>query len=192
MKSLILFASGKGSNARAVIRHFERTGTARVCMIVCNNPTAGVLDIAAEHNIPSRVIDRQTLNDAAFVAELQQLQPDLLVLAGFLWKMPDGLVAAFNNAIINIHPALLPRYGGKGMYGKHVHAAVLAAGDTESGITIHYVNEHYDEGNHILQAHCPVLPGDTPETLAGRVAALEHCYFPVTIEYLLANNKQQQ
>jgi len=190
MQSLILFASGRGSNAAAIIRYFQTTGQARVSLIVSNNPAAGVLDIARDHNIPFLILDRKTITEPLLAEQLKEYRPDLIVLAGFLWKVPDHLLYTFPGKIINIHPALLPAYGGKGMYGARVHEAVINAGEKESGITIHYVNEHYDEGNVILKAHCALKPAETAESLAREIEKLEHYFFPRTIEYLLLNNKQ--
>jgi len=183
--SLILFASGNGSNVKAVIDYFSKEQKVTIALIVCNNPQAGVLEIAAHYHIPVRLIDRPSFKEAAFAEELKQYHPSLLVLAGFLWKIPEAIVTAFPGTIINIHPALLPKYGGKGMYGAHVHRAVVEAGERESGITIHFVNEHYDEGATILQAQCKLLPEDSPENLARKVQLLEHYFFPRTIEFLL-------
>lgn len=185
MHQLILFASGRGSNVQAIIDHFAANGKAKAALIVCNNAQAGVLDIAAKHNIPVQLIDKKSFRSEAFIAQLQSYNPSLLVLAGFLWKVPETVVQAFPGKIINIHPALLPKYGGKGMYGAHVHEAVVAAGEKESGITIHYVNEHYDEGATIIQAYCPVHAGDHAASLAAKIHRLEHFYFPRTVEYLL-------
>jgi phosphoribosylglycinamide formyltransferase-1 len=179
MHQLILFASGRGSNVQAVIQYFEGKEKANVALIVCNNPEAGVLEIAASHNIPVLLIDRKSFKEPEFVAQLKSYNPSLLVLAGFLWKVPE--------TVINIHPALLPKYGGKGMYGSHVHQAVVAAAEKESGITIHFVNEHYDEGATILQAHCSLIPEDNHESLAEKIHKLEHYFFPRTIEFLLDN-----
>lgn len=185
MHQLILFASGRGSNVQAIIDYFAGGGKAQVALIVCNNPEAGVLDIAERHNIPVMLTDRKAFKEASFVAQLRAYQPSLLVLAGFLWKIPETIVQSFAGRIINVHPALLPKYGGKGMYGQHVHEAVVAAGEKESGITIHFVNEHYDEGATILQAHCSLLPEDNHESLAARIHKLEHYFFPRTVEFLL-------
>lgn len=187
MHSLIIFASGTGTNAQAIIDYFKSNNLAKVALIVSNKANAGVLEIARKEGIPSRIITRKEFNEPGIVAELQQYKPSLIILAGFLWKIPDAIVTAFPEAIVNIHPALLPLYGGKGMYGAHVHEAVINAHETESGITIHYVNEVYDNGNKILQAHCPVTAADTPDTLAARIHKLEHFFFPRTIEYLLEN-----
>lgn len=185
MHNLIIFASGAGSNAQAIIHHFEKDSQVKIACIVCNKPNAGVLQIAANHQIPTLIIDKNSFNTDSFLEKMQAYEPKLLILAGFLWKIPASLVAAFPNKIINIHPALLPKYGGKGMYGHHVHDAVVAANEKESGITIHYVNEHYDEGNTIIQAHCPVLNSDTATDVAHKIHQLEHFYFPKTIEFLL-------
>ena len=185
MHPLILFASGRGSNVQAVIDYFSASQKAYVALIVCNNPEAEVLTIAASHNIPVQIIDRKSFKEDAFIETLKQYKPALLVLAGFLWKVPESVVAAFPGNIINIHPALLPKYGGKGMYGANVHNAVIAAGEKESGITIHFVNEHYDEGATIIQAHCRLLPEDTALHLAEKIQQLEHYFFPRTIEFLL-------
>ncbi len=187
MHQLILFASGSGSNVQAIIDYFATHGKAQAALIVCNNPEAGVLAIAARHGIPVLPIDRKSFKEPAFVTTLKSYNPSLIVLAGFLWKVPDAVVGAFPGRIINIHPALLPKYGGKGMYGHHVHQAVVTAGEKESGITIHYINEHYDEGAAILQARCSLLPEDTPDTLAAKIQKLEHYFFPRTIEFLLNN-----
>ncbi len=187
MHQLILFASGRGSNVQAVIQYFEGKEKAEVALIVCNNPDAGVLEIAARYNIPVQLIDRKSFKEPEFVDTLKSYNPSLLVLAGFLWKVPETVVQAFAGKIINIHPALLPKYGGKGMYGHHVHQAVVAAAEKESGITIHFVNEHYDEGATILQAYCSLIPEDNHETLAAKIHKLEHYFFPRTIEFLLDN-----
>jgi phosphoribosylglycinamide formyltransferase-1 len=185
MHPLILFASGKGSNVQAVIDYFSKEQKAFVALIVCNNPEAGVLEIASRHQIPVQLIDRKSFKEEAFVEVLERYKPSLLVLAGFLWKVPESVVAGFPGKIINIHPALLPKYGGKGMYGMHVHNAVVAANEKESGITIHFVNEHYDEGATIVQAQCKLLPEDSSEHLAEKIHKLEHYFFPRTIEFLL-------
>lgn len=189
MKQIAIFASGAGSNARQIIRHFQDATLARVSLIVCNKPGAGVLDIAAEYGIPTLLLDRQLfLQTDTYIKELQAQGIDLIVLAGFLWKVPANLVQAFPQRIINIHPALLPKYGGKGMYGHFVHEAVIAAGEKESGITIHYVNEFYDEGAPILQERCTITPDDTPATLAHKVHLLEHQWYPVIVERLLSQS----
>ncbi|ASZ10134.1 MULTISPECIES: phosphoribosylglycinamide formyltransferase [Chitinophaga] len=187
MKNIAIFASGTGSNAQKIIDHFNNSQKAKVSLIVCNKPGAGILQIAERENIPSLLIEKETFfRSDIYVKQLQDARIDLIVLAGFLWKVPANLVAAFPKRIINIHPALLPKFGGKGMYGQFVHTAVIEAGETESGITIHYVNEKYDDGAPILQERCPVLPNDTPQSLAQRVLALEHTWYPVIVERLLS------
>lgn len=182
---LAVFASGAGSNAEKIIEHFNNNPAQNiaVALVVCNKPGAGVLDIAAKNNIPTLLIEKERFfRGDAYISELSHYGIDFVVLAGFLWKIPAALVTAYNNKILNIHPALLPKYGGKGMYGNFVHEAVIAAGDTESGITIHVVDEQYDHGKHIFQAICPVLPGDTPATLAARIHTLEHANYPRVVE----------
>lgn len=185
MKSLVLFASGKGSNAQAIIDYFDNTKQAQVSLIVCNNLQAGVLDIARKHNIPFLIVDKNTMGEALMITQIKEYKPDLIVLAGFLWKMPETLLQAFPDKTINIHPALLPKYGGKGMYGLKVHQAVKDNTEKETGITIHFVNEHYDEGAQIVQARCTITKEDTTESIAQKVAKLEHAFYPKTIEYLL-------
>jgi folate-dependent phosphoribosylglycinamide formyltransferase PurN len=190
-----IFASGAGSNARKIIEYFENSSRVKVSLIVCNVPGAGVLDIAKEKGIPTLLINKGEFVSTGYVQSLRNAEINFIVLAGFLWKVPEVLVRAFapsntidNNStrgIINIHPALLPKYGGKGMYGARVHEAVIAAGEKTSGITIHWVNEHYDEGAIIYQATCSVEPGDTPNDLANKIHALEHAHFAPTIEKLL-------
>jgi phosphoribosylglycinamide formyltransferase-1 len=190
MHSLVIFASGAGSNAAAIIEYFKKNGKAKVGLIVCNKPDAGVLGIAQREKIPAMLVTRETFKGDQFVEELKAIDPSLIILAGFMWKIPEHVVEAFPDRIINIHPALLPLYGGKGMYGHHVHTAVLAAKEKESGITIHYVNEHYDEGNIIVQARLKVHGDEQPDDLATRIHKLEHFYFPRTIEFLL--NEQEK
>lgn len=186
LKNIAIFASGTGSNARKIIDRLQGSTAIRVAAILSNKPDAGVLQIAAAENIPAYIIDKESFFRGDYYVKLmQELHIDLIVLAGFLWKVPANLVQAFPDKIINIHPALLPKYGGKGMYGHFVHEAVIAAKDPESGITIHFVNEKYDDGATILQEKCPVSPDDTPETLAKKVQALEHEWFPVIVERLL-------
>lgn len=185
MHSIVIFASGTGTNAAAIIDHFKKNGKARVALIVSNKADAGVLEIAKREEIPFLIIDKKTFKETLLAEQIGDCKPSLIVLAGFLWKIPETLIHAFPRKIINIHPALLPGYGGKGMYGHHVHHAVITAGEKESGITIHYVNEVYDEGSIIVQARCTVEENDIPSELAKRIHQLEHFYFPRTIEYLL-------
>ncbi|GLB53101.1 phosphoribosylglycinamide formyltransferase [Neptunitalea chrysea] len=186
MKNVVLFASGSGSNVENIVSYFKDDPTFKVSIILCNNPKAYVLERAKNNNISAL-----TFNRAAFYEEdhvlnlLKSTAPDLIVLAGFLWKFPENIIREFNNKIINIHPALLPKYGGKGMYGSHVHNAVVANKESKSGITIHYVNENYDDGAIIFQAECDVLPEDTANDVANKVHTLEYEYFPKIIEKLL-------
>ena len=183
---IAIFASGAGSNARKIIEYFENKGLRiKVSLIVCNVPGAGVLDIAEEKGIPSLMINKSDFAANGYVESLKNAGIDFIVLAGFLWKVPEVLVRAYPKAIINIHPALLPKYGGKGMYGARVHEAVIAAGEKESGITIHWVNENYDEGAIIFQAKCSIDASDTATSLANKIHALEHAHFASTIEKLL-------
>ena len=186
MKHIAIFASGSGSNTQQIAEYFSNSDIARVNMIYSNRKDAYVLQRAHQLNIPAVVFDKSDFyeNDVIF-NHLNTLQPDLIVLAGFLWRVPEKIVRAFPNRIVNIHPALLPKYGGKGMYGVHVHCAVIENREKESGITIHYVNENYDEGAHILQVRCDMNGCDTPESLAEKVHALEYKYYPKTIELIL-------
>ncbi len=186
MKNICIFASGGGSNAQKIIEYFKDSTKVTVALIVSNKPEAGVLQIATHHHIPVLIIEKETFfRGNAYVDELKEAAIDLIVLSGFLWKIPTALIHAFPQQIINIHPALLPKYGGKGMHSQHVHAAVLAAGDKESGISIHLVNELYDNGKIIFQASCPVNENDSPETLAKRVLQLEHTHYSKVIEKLI-------
>ena len=190
MKKIAIFASGSGSNAENIVEYFNQNPEICVKMILCNVPDAYVLERAQKHNLPAIIFNREELrNPEKILRRLQQEEIDFIMLAGFLWLMPNCIVAAFPNRIVNIHPALLPAYGGKGMYGHHVHEAVIAAGEKESGITIHYVNNHYDEGSPIFQAKCPVLPDDTPDDLAARVHELEYAHFPRVIEETILNTR---
>ncbi|MEO8173735.1 MAG: phosphoribosylglycinamide formyltransferase [Sediminibacterium sp.] len=178
-KKIAIFASGAGSNAEKIITHLKDHPSIKVALIVCNKPGAGVLDIAAANNVPTLLIEKERFfHGDSYLPELKRYGIDFIVLAGFLWKIPMALINTYPNHIINIHPALLPKYGGKGMYGMKVHEAVLLAGEKESGITIHYVNEHFDEGEHIFQVTCAIEEYDTPESLAQKVHALEHRHFP--------------
>ena len=184
--NIAILASGAGSNAQKIIDHFRHSPLVKVALIVCNRKKAGVLQIAENENIPSLVIEKEKFfGGNGYMDELTSRKIGFIVLAGFLWKVPEALIKAFPRRIINIHPALLPSYGGKGMYGSYVHEAVIGAGEKESGITIHYVDEHYDNGDIILQVRCPVLDGDTPDSLAHRVHDLEHANYPVVIEELI-------
>lgn len=192
MSQVAIFASGAGSNAKRIIDYLNSSlsarsgagGEATVALIVCNKPDAGVLKIAEENHIATLLIDKEKFFRDGYVDELKKAGIDLIVLAGFLWKLPACLVKAYHKKIINIHPALLPKYGGKGMYGRFVHEAVIANKEKESGITIHYVDEIYDNGQIILQATCMIDENDTAETLAKKVQLLEHRHFPTTVALL--------
>jgi phosphoribosylglycinamide formyltransferase-1 len=185
LKNLVLFASGSGSNAEKIIEHFKGSDQVQITHIYCNNPSAGIIQRAERLGIPCRVFDRESYKNGTVLKEVQSLRTDWIILAGFLWLIPADFVKAFPQKIVNIHPALLPKFGGKGMYGHFVHEAVVAAGEKESGITIHYVNEHYDEGATIFQSSFPVLPSDTPEDVAKKGQVLEHRDFPRVIESLV-------
>lgn len=182
-KRIAIFASGSGSNAQKIMEHFKYANTAEVTLVLSNNPDAYVLQRADNFEIPSHVFDRQTFYETNEIVDLlKRLDIDLIVLAGFLWLVPENLLKGFPNKIINIHPSLLPKFGGKGMYGDKVHKAVLEAGEEEHGITIHFVNENFDEGEVIQQAKFKVEPGDTLEILKFKGQQLEHQYFPKVIE----------
>ena len=185
---LAIFASGAGSNAKKIIEYFRGNPLIQVSLIVSNRPDAGVLQIAETEHIPAMVIEKEKFfRGNGYVEELQEKKIGFIVLAGFLWKIPSSLIRAFPGKIVNIHPALLPKYGGKGMYGAHVHEAVIAAKEKESGITIHYVDELYDHGKVIFQATCKVNEQDTAETLAAKIHLLEHEHFPKVIELAAQN-----
>lgn len=188
--NIAIFASGAGSNAQKIIDHFRGNEQIKVALIVCNNPLAGVLQIAEREKVPSLLIERQRfVKGDAYLPELQGAGIDFIVLAGFLWKIPTALIDAYPQQIVNIHPALLPKFGGKGMYGQNVHEAVIAAGEKESGITIHYVDGHYDNGDIIFQAKCGVADDDTPHSLAQKIHLLEHQHFPVVLEEIIGKLK---
>ncbi|WP_207435268.1 phosphoribosylglycinamide formyltransferase [Sabulibacter ruber] len=188
-KNIVIFASGSGSNAQRLLEHFEHHPHIQVVALFSNNPDAFALQRAQNFGVPTGVFDRAALRSGEVLEQVQAYNPDLIVLAGFLWLLPSAFVQAFPNKIINIHPSLLPKFGGKGMHGQHVHQAVINAQEAESGITIHYVNEHYDEGAPIYQERCPVQPDDTCETLAARVLTLEHRHLPRVVEELLTSGK---
>lgn len=182
MERIAIFASGNGTNAQRIIEHFKDHSTIRVTLLLCNNPAAYVLERARNLQIPTVIFSRNDLYHSQHLLDILSVQCiDFLVLAGFLWLIPDYLLEAYPSRIINIHPALLPKYGGKGMYGMKVHEHVIQSGDSESGISIHYVNEKYDDGQIIFQAKCPVEPGDTAESLAGKVHELEYRHYPEVI-----------
>lgn len=189
MTKVAVFASGTGSNALRIIRHFKNHSSIRIVVVVCNKQGAGVLSIAESESIPYMIIEKEKFfRGDAYISELKQLQIDWIILAGFLWKLPAQLVRTFSNRIINIHPALLPKYGGKGMYGQLVHEAVLTAKEKETGITIHFVDEIYDHGKIIFQEKCIVEESDTVTSLAEKVHQLEHDHFPGVIEKVILTN----
>ena len=190
-KNIAIFASGSGTNARNIIEYFENSPEIIVKRVLSNREEAPVLQKAENSGVPATAFSReQFYGSDAVLNMLLKDRIDLVVLAGFLWLVPHNILDKFAGRIINIHPALLPRYGGKGMYGARVHEAVIASGDRESGITIHHVNEKYDEGEIIFQAHCPVHPDDTPGSLAQKIHKLEYRHYPEVIKKLLQNSKK--
>lgn len=183
MKKIAVFASGSGTNAQNIAEYFLASGDITVSLIFANKPDAFVLERAKKLGIPSIVFNRKDFYESEIILDiLHKNEIDFIVLAGFLWLIPDYLLTAYSRKIINIHPALLPKYGGKGMYGEKVHQAVIRSGDRQTGITIHFVNDHYDEGEIIFQESFEILPGDTAESIAQRVHALEYKHFPRVIE----------
>lgn len=188
MINIAIFASGSGTNAEKLFAKFQNHPQARVALLLTNNPKANVLARAEKYGVPAEIFSRNTLytTDQVLVT-LQDHAIDFIVLAGFMLKVPSPIIRAFPDRIVNIHPALLPAYGGKGMYGAHVHEAVVAAGEQQTGISIHYVNEHYDEGRMILQVSCPVEAHDTAEDVAEKVHRLEHQYYPEVVEEIIAS-----
>jgi len=186
MKRIAIFASGSGSNAQHLTEYFRNNGNAEVCAIYCNNPKAFVIERAAKLDVPLVLFGRNDFyNHNTILNDLKSRNIDLIVLAGFLWLIPSAILKEFDRRIINIHPALLPKYGGKGMYGSAVHEAVVGNNEKESGITIHLIDEVYDRGDILLQAKCAVTNEDTPESLAHKVHSLEYEYFPKVIEEYL-------
>jgi formyltetrahydrofolate-dependent phosphoribosylglycinamide formyltransferase len=184
--NIAIFASGAGSNAQKIIEYFRYSKKVKIVLIACNKAGAGVLNIAAQENIPVLQIEKEEFfRGSGYVDELREKRVDLIVLAGFLWKIPSILIKNWPGRIINIHPALLPKYGGKGMYGRFVHEGVIAGKEKESGISIHYVDDVYDNGAVIFQARCPVLENDTPDLLANRIHKLEYEHYPRVIENLI-------
>ncbi|MEM7102322.1 MAG: phosphoribosylglycinamide formyltransferase [Bacteroidota bacterium] len=189
--NIAIFASGTGSNALKIIEFFKEEASVNIVLIASNKPSASVLNYGEEFDIETLVFDREYFYKSEKIVEkLQAFEVDMIVLAGFLWLVPGYLVQQFPGRIINIHPALLPKYGGKGMYGMNVHRAVKAANEPTSGITIHYVNEKYDEGSIIFQADCALNSSDTPEMIAKKVLKLEHYYFPRVIKSLLSQKPE--
>jgi len=185
MNRIAVFASGSGSNAENIINHFNRGKVARVVLVLSENKNAFVFERARKLGVPSLYFTLDELKNGKVLSVLKLYQIEYVVLAGFLKLFPESIIAEYPQRIVNIHPALLPKYGGKGMFGVRVHKAVIEASETESGISIHYVNNYYDEGDIIFQVKCPVMKGDTPDTLAQRVHDLEYEYFPKVIEQLI-------
>ncbi len=186
MKNIVVFASGSGTNAEKVIEYLNEIVEKEVSAVFSNKKDAGVLERARKLNVPTVIFSRTDLYDTGHVLDLLKKEdPYLIILAGFLWLVPTEIIRKFKGRIVNIHPALLPQYGGKGMYGMHVHKAVIDNKEQESGISIHYVNEKYDEGDIIFQAKCKVERNDTPESLAKKIHVLEHRHFPEVISKLL-------
>ncbi len=184
--NIAIFASGSGTNTQRIIEYFSGNTDVRVAVVLSNKKDAYVLQRAQKLNVPSFVFSAKELNETDIIEKkLEEYKINFIVLAGFLLMVPYAIIKKFPDKIVNIHPALLPKYGGKGMYGEHVHNAVITAGDKESGISIHYVNKNFDEGNIIFQARCEVLKNDTPETLAARIHELEHKYYPQIIEKVI-------
>jgi phosphoribosylglycinamide formyltransferase-1 len=188
MKNILLFASGNGSNVENIIRYFKNNEEVCIVGVFSNNSDAKVLGKAQAHGVPTFVFNRIELNEGLVLKKIKEFQPYLIVLAGFLWKIPEEIVAAYPNKIINVHPALLPKYGGKGMYGMKVHQTVLDNQEKETGITIHYVNEHYDEGEFIFQQKINIENCASIDEVATKIHELEHKHFPETIEKLITHN----
>jgi phosphoribosylglycinamide formyltransferase 1 len=185
MKKILIFASGSGTNAENIIKYFRLGNIASVVAVFTNNPSAKVIERAHNLNVSTQTFTKTELNQVDFLEKIALFEPDLIVLAGFLLQFPEKIIQAYPNKIINIHPALLPKYGGKGMYGMNVHRAVVENKENESGITIHYVNENYDEGAIIFQKKVTLLITDTPEVVAEKIHELEQKYFPTVIEKIL-------
>ena len=187
MKRIAIFASGGGSNALKFLEYYDSIKDIEIAIIVTNKKTAGVLKHANNFNVSSLIVDKAYFYNSTNIIDVMRSEKiDIIVLAGFLWLIPPYLVQAFPNQIVNIHPALLPKYGGKGMYGKHVHKAVKESGELESGITIHFVNEKYDDGNHIFQASCPIAIEDSADDIAKKVLILEHKFYAKQVHCLLS------
>lgn len=184
--NIVIFASGSGTNALNLIRHFKNSDKARVVAVFCNKPEAGVIAKAEGEQVPVVMFSREDLlHEGRLDRELQRFQPDVIALAGFMWLFPERLVRRYKNRIVNIHPALLPAYGGKGMYGDRVHRAVLANGEKKHGVTVHLVNEHYDEGAVILQESFPVTESDNLDSISRKIHEIEYRIYPRAIEQVL-------
>ena len=188
MKNIVIFASGSGTNAENIILYFKNKNNAKVVAVFSNNQTAAIIDKANNLKVPTIVFSREQLKSEVFLQKIKGFRPDLIVLAGFLWQFPESIILSYKDKIINIHPSLLPKYGGKGMYGMNVHKAVLENKEAETGITIHYVNENYDEGKIIFQKSVAVDKCKTPEEIAAKIHELEMDNFPHVIDQLLTSN----
>ncbi|MET3025354.1 phosphoribosylglycinamide formyltransferase [Flavobacterium sp. UW10123] len=190
MKKIIVFASGSGTNAENIIKYFSNTEIAKVVSVFTNNASAKVIERAKNHQIPVEIFSKNELLERNVLQKVQEIDPDLIILAGFLLKFPENIIEQYPNKIINIHPALLPNYGGKGMYGMHIHRAIVNNKEKETGISIHYVNENYDEGAIIFQANVALTDEDTPETVAEKIHELEQKHFPEIIHRILDENSK--
>ena len=188
MKKILLFASGTGSNVENIIQYFENNPDIRIVGVFTNNQNARVLDKAKRYNVPTLIFNKEELSENFILDKITELKPDLIVLAGFLWKFPEHIIAEYPNKIINIHPALLPKYGGKGMYGMKVHQTILDNKEKETGITIHYINEHYDEGEFIFQQKVTIEDCASADEIAAKIHELELKHFPKIIEKLITNH----
>lgn len=185
-KKIVIFVSGNGSNMENIITYFQSMDHIKITRVYSNKKDCGGINKAQKRNVPTFVFDKTSFTDGSLLAQLKEDNPSLIVLAGFLLKMPASITNQFENKIINIHPSLLPKYGGKGMYGKYVHEAVISNKEKTSGITIHYVNEHYDEGNIIAQFTCELNENETTDSLTQKIHALEMTHFPKVIQQLLS------
>jgi phosphoribosylglycinamide formyltransferase-1 len=188
MKKILIFASGSGTNAENLIKYFQESKVGVVTGVFTNNPNAKVIDRAKKYDVPTVIFTKEEFFESKILHKIKEFQPDVIVLAGFLLKVPANIIALFPNKIVNIHPALLPKYGGKGMYGMHIHKAVIENKEKETGITIHYVDENYDEGAILFQESVALSGTDTPESVAVRIHTLEQKYFPELIEKVLNLN----
>ena len=191
MKKIVVFASGSGTNAENIIKYFAKTKIAKVVSVFTNNAAAKVIERAKNHQIPVEIFSKNELLERNVLQKIQKIDPDLIVLAGFLLKFPENIIEQYPNKIINIHPALLPNYGGKGMYGMHIHRAIINNKEKETGISIHYVNENYDEGGIIFQKNVVLTEDDTPETVAEKIHELEQKYFPEIIQTILEDSEKE-
>lgn len=187
MKRIAIFGSGAGTNAGNILKHFEESEVARVHLVLTNKKNAGIIDRARNYGVPVVIFDREQLESGEVLQKLEGHRIDFVVLAGFLWKIPDSIIDRYENRILNIHPSLLPDYGGEGMYGMRVHEAVVENEEEETGISIHYVTADYDEGEVVFQDSVEIDPDDSPEDVAGKVQELEHRHYPSVIEWVLTD-----